>query len=77
MLRKQNCFMLKNEMHHQLVGCLRMSYLLCRILSQLDLHKKQAQKLETQTLPPLEREIDAVKGDMARLEEEIGTELQH
>jgi structural maintenance of chromosome 3 (chondroitin sulfate proteoglycan 6) len=48
-----------------------------QIETQLDLHKKQAQKLETQTLPPLEREIDAAKGDMARLEEEIGTELQH
>jgi structural maintenance of chromosome 3 (chondroitin sulfate proteoglycan 6) len=43
--------------------------------TQLASQKKQAERIESQILPPLEREIAAFSGDIGRLEEEIGTEL--
>ena len=42
---------------------------------QLESNKKQAHKLETQVLPPLQLEIDSAKVDMARLKDELGAEL--
>jgi structural maintenance of chromosome 3 (chondroitin sulfate proteoglycan 6) len=43
--------------------------------SQIASSKKQSERLESQILPPLEREIAAFSGDIGRLQEEIGTEL--
>ena len=43
--------------------------------SQLAQNKKQAQQVESQILPPIEREIAAYAGDIGRLDAEIGTEL--
>lgn len=43
--------------------------------SQLSQHKKHALQIESQILPPIEREIAAFSGDIGRLQEEIGTEL--
>ena len=43
--------------------------------SQIASSKKQAERIESQIVPPLEREIAAFSGDIARLQEEIGTEL--
>ena len=43
--------------------------------SQVSSHKKQEERLESQVVPPLEREIAALSGDIGRLQEEIGTEL--
>ena len=43
--------------------------------SQISTYKKQAERLEAQIIPPLEREIAGFTGDIARLTEEIGTEL--
>lgn len=43
--------------------------------SQITQHKRQAERIEMQLVPPLEREIEAISGDVLRLEKEIGTEL--
>jgi structural maintenance of chromosome 3 (chondroitin sulfate proteoglycan 6) len=43
--------------------------------SQFSQHKKQAVQIESQIMPPIDREIAAFSGDIGRLQEEIGTEL--
>ncbi|CAJ1934816.1 unnamed protein product [Cylindrotheca closterium] len=43
--------------------------------SQLSQNKKQVLQIESQAIPPIEREIAAFGSDIARLEDEIGTEL--
>ena len=47
-----------------------------RLESRHDNHKKQIETIEKTTIPPLERSITALEGDIGRLEEEMGTELQ-
>eukprot|EP00339_Tiarina_fusa_P025366 CAMPEP_0117074686 /NCGR_PEP_ID=MMETSP0472-20121206/52624_1 /TAXON_ID=693140 ORGANISM="Tiarina fusus, Strain LIS" /NCGR_SAMPLE_ID=MMETSP0472 /ASSEMBLY_ACC=CAM_ASM_000603 /LENGTH=1285 /DNA_ID=CAMNT_0004799819 /DNA_START=111 /DNA_END=3968 /DNA_ORIENTATION=- len=42
---------------------------------QMASSKKNAERIELQVLPPLEREITSFTADMSRLAEEIGTEL--
>ncbi len=37
--------------------------------------KRHAERIESQVIPPIEREIASIAGDISRLEEEIGTEL--
>eukprot|EP00934_Nitzschia_sp_Nitz4_P004597 Nitzschia sp. Nitz4//scaffold6_size259037//88180//92167//NITZ4_001062-RA/size259037-augustus-gene-0.319-mRNA-1//-1//CDS//3329556857//4587//frame0 len=37
--------------------------------------KKQAERILSQVIPPMEREIASITGDISRLQEEIGTEL--
>mmetsp|Transcript_48506 Transcript_48506/g.139469 ORF Transcript_48506/g.139469 Transcript_48506/m.139469 type:complete len:1291 (-) Transcript_48506:77-3949(-) len=43
--------------------------------AQLISSKRQAERIESQVIPPIEREIATISGDIGRLEEEIGTEL--
>ena len=43
--------------------------------NQISSSVKQADRIEKKGLPTLEREIDALSADMARLEEEVGTDL--
>jgi structural maintenance of chromosome 3 (chondroitin sulfate proteoglycan 6) len=47
-----------------------------RLEARLEAHTKQADNVEKTTIPPLERGIIAIEADIARLQEEIGTELQ-
>lgn len=46
-----------------------------RMQARLENHKKQIEKVEKTSIPPLEREIAALQGDIGRLEEEMGTDL--
>lgn len=46
-----------------------------RLQSRLENHKKQVEKIEKTTIPPLERDIASLQVDIGRLQEEIGTEL--
>lgn len=46
-----------------------------RVQTRLENHKKQVEKVEKTTIPPLERELAALQGDIGRLQEEMGTEL--
>lgn len=43
--------------------------------SQLTSSKKQIERIENHVLPPAEREIASIKGNIQRLEDEIGTDL--
>ena len=47
-----------------------------RLETRIANHKKQIETIEKTTLPPLERSIAALQGDIGRLQEEMGTELQ-
>jgi structural maintenance of chromosome 3 (chondroitin sulfate proteoglycan 6) len=47
-----------------------------RLESRLENHKKQIETIEKTTIPPLERNITDLDGDLKRLQEEMGTELQ-
>jgi structural maintenance of chromosome 3 (chondroitin sulfate proteoglycan 6) len=46
------------------------------IHSTMKQNEEQAKKLEEVLIPPMERDIAATSGDIERLEQEIGTELQ-
>ena len=46
-----------------------------RLQSRLENHKKQVGHIESSTIPPLEKGIAELQGDIARLQEEMGTEL--
>lgn len=43
--------------------------------AQLAASKRQAERIEGQVVPPVEREIASISGDIGRLQDEIGTEL--
>jgi len=43
--------------------------------SQLSAGRRQIERIESQVIPPIEREIASISGDMTRLGNEIGTEL--
>jgi len=47
-----------------------------RLETRLANNKKQIETIEKTSIPPLERGIAALEGDIGRLEEEMGTELQ-
>lgn len=43
--------------------------------AHLSSSKRHAERIENHVIPPIEREIASIAGDISRLEEEIGTEL--
>lgn len=43
--------------------------------NQLSASRRQGERIESQVIPPIEREMASIDGDVGRLESEIGTEL--